>query len=32
MMIWNNPGTGMIIMWLLFLTAIAWEFWGGDGD
>lgn len=31
-MIWNNPGPGMVIMWMLFITAIAWEFWGGDGD
>lgn len=31
-MIWTNPGLGMIIMWLLLIVAVAWEFWGGDGD
>lgn len=31
-MIWNNPGPGILILIGLYILAVTWEFWAGDGD
>lgn len=30
-MIITNPGTGMLTLIALFLLAVGWEFWRGEG-